>query len=157
MTVLQRLSILISIVVIGLFSVAGVGLYQTSNVFAAANYTNVNVVPSIIGLDKGFSALALLRTQVWQYMALRDKAKMAEWETKMSANLQAIEAALNQYAKEYVSDDKDKALLAADRAALADYEGVRAKVIALTRDGKGAEAQEFLFANRDADQGLGRV
>jgi methyl-accepting chemotaxis protein len=148
MTVIQRLTMLIAIVVLGLFSVAGIGLYQTNNVYTAANYTNVNVVPSLLGLDKGFAALALLRTQVWQYITITDKAKMAEWEAKMSGNLQGVVAALNVYEKEYVSDDKDKALLAADRAALAEYESLRAKVVGLARDGKDKEARDLLLDNQ---------
>jgi len=148
MTVVQRLSMLIGIVILGLFAVAGIGLYQTDNVFKAANYTNVNVVPSILGLDKGFSALALLRTQTWQYIALTDKDKMAEWEAKMNSNLQAIESALNVYEKEYISDDKDKALLASDRSALGEYETLRAKVVGLARDGKHVEARDLLLNNQ---------
>ena len=148
MTVVQRLTMLIAIVVIGLFAVAGVGLYQTENVFKAANYTNVNVVPSLLGLDKGFAALAVLRTQVWQYIALTDKAKQAEWESKMNSNHQAVASALSVYEKEYISDDKDKALLATDRSALDEYEALRAKVIALTRDGKTNDARDLLLANQ---------
>ncbi|MES2257710.1 MAG: methyl-accepting chemotaxis protein [Pseudomonadota bacterium] len=148
MTVVQRLSLLILTVVLGLFSVAGVGLYQTDKVFNATNYTNVNVVPSILDLDKGFSALALLRTQLWQYMAMSDKAKMADWESKMAGNLQAVEAAMVKYDKDDVSDERDRALLVADRAALAEYEAVRARVIALMREGKPDAARELVFISQ---------
>ena len=148
MTVLQRLTMLIAIVVLGLFSVAGVGLYQTENVYKAANFSNVNVVPSLLVLDKSSSALTLLRTQLWQYLTLRDKAKMAEWEGKMTANLQALDSALNQYEKEYAADDKDRALLAADRSSLAEYEALRAKVMGVAREGKAIEAQDFLLGSQ---------
>ena len=148
MTVVQRLSMLIAIVVIGLFGVAGIGLYQTDNVFKTANYTNVNVVPSLLGLDRGFSALAVLRTQLWQYLVLADKSKLAELENKMNSNAQLVMAELKTYEKEYLADDKDKALLAADQSAFADYEGLRGKAMALIRDGKAAEARELMFASQ---------
>jgi len=148
MTVVQRLTMLISIVVVGLFSVAGVGLYQMDNVFKAANFTNVNVVPSILELDKGFSALALLRTQVWQYIAITDKKEMAEWESKMNSNLQVIQSALNTYEKEDIADSKDKELLAADRASLGEYETLRAKVLGLARENKNNEARDLLLGNQ---------
>jgi methyl-accepting chemotaxis protein len=144
MTVVQRLSLLIATVVLGLFAVAGVGLYQMEYVFKATNYTNVNVVPSLLGLDSGYTALTALRLQLLQHLLLSDKAEMAELDVKMTRSAQGVEAALNQYEKDYVSDDRDRALLNADKAAYADYEVLRAKVLALSRENKVEEARGVL-------------
>ncbi|SFV10876.1 methyl-accepting chemotaxis protein [Pseudoduganella namucuonensis] len=148
MTIVQRLSLLIGIVVLGLLSLAGLGLYQTDKVYTVTNYANVNVVPSILRLDKGFASLALLRTQLWQYMALTDKVKAEEWERKMDANAKAVEASLALYEKEFVSDERDRALLAADRGAMAEYEAIRAKAMELTRAGKAEQARDLVLANQ---------
>ncbi len=148
MTVVQRLSILIAAVVLGLCTLAGVGVYQTDKVYNTTNYTNVNVVPSVLLLDKGFSSLALLRTQLWQYITLTDAARMAEWEGKMAANARGVESALAEYERTMVSDDKDKALLQADKSGFVEYEAVRAQAMALARAGKAHEARDLILQNQ---------
>jgi methyl-accepting chemotaxis protein len=144
MTVVQRLSLLIATVVLGLFSVAGIGLYQMERVFEATNYTNVNTIPSLLGLDNAFTALTRLRLQLLQHILLSDKVQMAELEAKMTRSAQGVEAALNQYEKDYISDEKDRALLYADRAAYAEYEALRFKVLALSRESKMDQAHALL-------------
>jgi len=81
MTVVQRLSILIATVVLGLCALAGVGVYQTEKVYTTTNYSNVNVVPSVLKLDQAFQSLAQLCSQLWEYLALTDPARIAEWES----------------------------------------------------------------------------
>ena len=147
MTVAQRLYLLIFSAVVGMASLAGLGIVQMDKVYTAASYANINTVPSLLTLDKAFEPLALVRARVWQHILLSDHAKKAEMAQKINAVHAQTVAALDKYEKEDITDDKDKALLAADRSALDAYDIVRAKVLALSDAGKTEEARDLMLAN----------
>ncbi|MET3131154.1 methyl-accepting chemotaxis protein [Oxalobacteraceae bacterium GrIS 1.11] len=157
MTIAQRLYALIMTVVVGLLSLAGLGMYQIDKVYTGANYANINTVPSLIALDDAFRSTAQMRVQVWQYLALKDPAKRVAMAAAMSgAQAKAIEA-FNKYEKEDLSNGSDKALLDGDRNALADYEVLRAKVMALANEDKGDEARDLLLASQHVSAKVGDV
>ena len=148
MTIAQRLYTLIFSVVVGLTSLAGLGIYQMAKVYAGANYANINTVPSLLSLDEAFRAAAQLRVQVWQYMALKDAAMRSNMLAAMGGAYSKTVDALNKYEKENLSNDSDKALLNADRVALAEYEIVRANVLALANADKADEARDLLLSKQ---------
>lgn len=148
MSIAQRLYALIFSVVVGLASLAGLGIYQMAKVYAGANYANINTVPSLLALDDAFRAAAQLRVQVWQYMALKDAAKRSDMTTAMAGALAKVNEAFDKYEKENLSNDDDKALLAADRNALAEYDALRGKVMTLANDGKLDEARDLLLSKQ---------
>jgi methyl-accepting chemotaxis protein len=147
MTVAQRLYLLIFSAVVGLASLASLGVVQISKVYTAANTGNTDTVPGLLALDAAFEPMALLRARIWQHVASSDHAKKDAVAKKLDeAHAQAV-AALDSYEKEQISDDKDRALLQADRSALAQYDALREKVIALSNADKPDEATDLLLAN----------
>jgi methyl-accepting chemotaxis protein len=154
MTVAQRLYLLIFAAVVGLASLAGLGMVQMSKVYTAASFANTDTVPGLLTLDEAFEPIAQLRVRTWQYLLLSDQAQ----KDKMAQNLNEVHvkiiAALDHYEKEDVSTDKDKALLAADRSALVKYDAVREKVLLLSNADKTDEARALLLANVDVANGI---
>src|SRR5471032_340149 len=148
MTIAQRLYTLIFSVVVGLVSLAGLGIYQMAKVYAGANYANINTVPSLLALDDAFGSVARLRVQIWQYIALKDPGTKAEMETTMSGAHAKIIEAFNKYEKEDLSNDNDKALLTTDRNALAAYDVLLGNVKALAKEDKADEARDLALANK---------
>jgi len=148
MSIAQRLYGLIFTVVLGLVSLAGLSMYQMAQVYAGANYANINTVPSLLALDDAFSSAAQLRVQVWQYLSLRDPALRVEMLKTMGEVHAKILAALDKYEREDLSDDNDKILLSADRTALAEYDLLRDNVIALVNQDKGDEARDLLLSKQ---------
>jgi len=146
MTVKKRLSLLVASALVGLLLLAGVGSYQIMRVFTAANYTNANVVPSLLTLDDAFRAMADMRSQAWMHFLVKDPVKKAEIEKKIEANQEKIAKALGEYEK-VVSDEKDGKLLETDRSSIATYYEFMAKAHALSRIGKEQEAADFYLAN----------
>jgi len=63
------------------------------------------------------------------------------------SRIKVIEA-MNKFEREDISDANDAKLLAADRAAFADYEDVRAKVAALSAGGKIDEAHNLMLSSQ---------
>jgi methyl-accepting chemotaxis protein len=148
MTIERRLYVFIFIAVLGVIALSGLGYSQIARVYERANYGNVNTVPSLLNLADASSAAAQLRTQLWQYMALRDPAKRDTLATAMeTAHGKAVDS-FSRYEKDNLSNDADKVLLEADRAALAAYRVLFGKVKGLTDEGKADEARDVLLANQ---------
>src|SRR5471030_1285337 len=148
MTIAQRLYALIFSVVVGLVSLAGLGIYQMAKVYAGANYANINTVPSLLTLDEAFGSVSRLRVQIWQYIAIKDPTVKAEMDTAMSGAHAKVIEAFNKYEKEDLSNDDDKPLLTADRNALTEYDVLLGKLKALAKDDKSDEARDLALANR---------
>ncbi|MBW3500862.1 methyl-accepting chemotaxis protein [Janthinobacterium sp. NKUCC08_JDC] len=148
MTIAKRLYALILSVVLGLAALAGFGIYQMDRVYTAASYATVNTVPSLLTLNEAFVPFAQMRTAVWQHMASKDATGRAKLEAGIGEARAAVGKALDQYEKEDITDEQDRALLAADRAVLLRYDEVRDKVLALSKAGELDAARDLLVQNQ---------
>ncbi|MCC7642614.1 MULTISPECIES: methyl-accepting chemotaxis protein [unclassified Janthinobacterium] len=148
MTIAKRLYALILSVVLGLAALAGFGIYQMNRVYTAASYATVNTVPSLLTLNQAFVPFAQMRTAVWQHMASKDAAARDQLEAGIREARAAVGQALDKYEKENISDEQDKALLAAERAVLLRYDAVRDKVLALSKADEHDAARDLLMQNQ---------
>src|SRR6185295_18586718 len=103
--------------------------------------------PSLALLAEAFAAVAWNRTLNWQAMAQSDPSKRAAIEAKILENRQVIIDTLKKY-EPLISDEKDRAMLAEDRAALDEFAGLRERSLVLVNQGKAKEAQELVFDNQ---------
>ena len=148
MTIAKRLYALILSVVLGLATLAGFSIYEMDRVYTAASYATLNTVPSLLTLNQAFVPFTQMRTAVWQHMASKDAARRAALEAGIREARAAVGQALDKYEKENLSDEQDKALLATDRAVLLRYDGVRDKVLALSKAGELDAARDLLMQNQ---------
>src|SRR5450830_674134 len=118
MTVAKRMYLLMFVVVVGISSLIGTGLYQINRVYQVANYPNVNSFPSVFLLDKALAQFEELNSLVWQHMTNTDNAKMAEIETKVASTHKALTDSLKEYEDTLITDQRDTELLKKDREAL---------------------------------------
>ncbi len=135
-------------VVLGLAALAGFSIYEMDRVYTAASYATVNTVPSLLTLNHAFVPFTQMRTAVWQHVATKDPAARDKLEAGIKEARAAVGQALDKYEKENLSDEQDKALLAADRAVLERYDGVRDKVLALSKAGELDAARDLLLTNQ---------
>jgi methyl-accepting chemotaxis protein len=145
MTVARKLAILPLVSLVGILILAAMLMHAIGSVYHSANYANENSIPSLLTLDKLNSNFVGMRLNVWQHVATPDAAGMAVAEKQMAGRRQKMEEALKEY-EILVSDAEDKKMLAADQAAIAYYDTVRDKVIALSLAGHKAEAYALLMA-----------
>lgn len=148
MSVFKRLYLLAAVSVLGLIFVAGFGWSQMEKVYQTTNYTNVNIVPSLIDLGDANIAFGLYRVAIWQHMANTDEKTKAELDTRMTALRAKVEEGLKRYEANDISNDKDRELLNKDKAALADYWTLADKILVLSRQNKSTEARDYLYANQ---------
>ncbi len=149
LTVAQKFILLVLSAVIGIAVLAGVARVQMNKVYDGANYANVNVVPSLLLIAEASDAAANIRVRTWRRIADNDPAHNIENDKVVAASLAKVEDTLKKY-EEFINDDKDKSLLAADRAAVADFMTVRTTAVKLDDEGKSAAAVEHLNANQAA-------
>jgi len=147
MTIVKKLYLLIFAVVLGVIALSGLSIHQIEKVNASASYSADKTVPSVVEIDHAADAVCALRVALWTYMSTADPRARVAIEEKMHASYEKINAALNRYEKNDISDATDARLLQADRDALADYEKLRSRIMALVISGNADQARELALAN----------
>lgn len=120
MTVAKKMLLLTMVAVIGLIGLTALNHVQMGHVFNQTNYANVNIVPSMVELDKIRYQFNTLRIRVANHTLLNAADDMAN----VDADIQTLKTELDQLAASYallVADTVEKDLLAADLAGLDAY------------------------------------
>jgi methyl-accepting chemotaxis protein len=149
MTIAQRMYALILSAFVGLAGLALLGALQMQRVFSAADYVSVNVVPSIISLNKVIADFGNVRAATWQLLAVRDPAVRGDLNKARQASYDKAVDEMQRYEKNYVSDAKDLEQLRADRRAVDAYKTLSDRIVALALQGKEEEAASSMLASRD--------
>ncbi|TAK88745.1 MAG: methyl-accepting chemotaxis protein [Aquabacterium sp.] len=156
LTVTQKFALLVMSALIGVAVLAGVASVQMKKVYEAANFSYVNVMPSVLTLDEAASSIATMRARAWQQVADHDKERIHELDQTIAELARKAEDSFKKY-EPLIADDKDKALLAADRAAMVDALAVFRASSDFAHAGKQEEAAEWQIKNRPLVAKLGVV
>jgi methyl-accepting chemotaxis protein len=140
------MSLLVMSAVLGIIVLAGFAQRNINAVYEATNYSTVNTVPSIIELDNAARAYGRMQELVYQHVINTDDTTMARLDQAILDERAKLLAALKKYEAENITDDKDREMLAADRAGLAAYDVVREKLLVLSRANRIDEARALTFA-----------
>ncbi|WP_295464472.1 methyl-accepting chemotaxis protein [uncultured Pseudomonas sp.] len=143
MTVIKKMLLLVLFALMGILLLAGVGQYQIEKVFDAANYGNDNTVPSLRALGDVNDSRSDYVASIYRHVLSSDEQSMTAVEQDIAAAKQRLEQSLSKY-EGLLSDDRDRALLAADRTAVAGLFALGDKVIALSRQNRNDEAQALM-------------
>ena len=147
MTIAKKLTFMVLTGLLGIAMMTALSLFQMRHIYDAGTYLQVNTVPSVLTLSEATRPLVTERVLLWQYAAA-DAAQRAEIDARLAQSRQQFDEKLRFYETNLISDDKDRGLVNAVRRAHADVEAVYERVIALSRQGKAAEAHAQLFANQ---------
>ncbi|MEN3112272.1 methyl-accepting chemotaxis protein [Uliginosibacterium paludis] len=148
MSVFKRLYLLVAISAACLILSAALGWWQMGRVFEAANYSNVNTVPSLIDLNVATSNFLRVRAALWQMFSVKDEKARAGLISQIASLRAATDAAVKKYEETDISNDEDRALLQADKAGLSEYWALLDRALQLAEQGKTSEAIEYIFANQ---------
>ena len=147
MTVARKLAILPLVSLVGILLISVVLMSDIRSVYHSASYGNDFAVPNLLTLEQMDSNFVGVRLNVWQHVATPDAAGMATAEKQMAARHQKVNEAIKHY-EALVSDATDKEMFEADRAAIADYDVIKDKVVALSLAGRKTEALAELMATK---------
>ncbi|HEX5392205.1 MAG TPA: methyl-accepting chemotaxis protein [Rhodocyclaceae bacterium] len=144
MTIYQRLMLLVGSAIAGMLFLAGVGFYQMGRVYEAANFGNVNVVPSLEVLNKAMLEFGHIRVRIYRHVLNSEQSVMKELDEKIKESRAGVEKAFKDYDPALIADAKDKAGLEADKAAYAEYIKGVDHILELSRAERKDEARDLL-------------
>jgi methyl-accepting chemotaxis protein len=156
LTVAQKMSLLAATALLAIGAVAGLGLHQIASVFEAANFSTVNIVPSMVVLDELRGASLETRINVNRHIMNTDETVMTEIDREISDTRKRAQAALKKY-ESLIADDKDKALLQAEQALLEKTGPMLDEILVQSRANKNDKARELLGKARVDLNGLGKA
>ncbi|MBH3328063.1 MCP four helix bundle domain-containing protein [Pseudomonas oryzihabitans] len=148
MTVIKKMLLLVLSALLGILVLAGTGQYEIDKVFQAANYGNDNTVPSLKALGDVNDSRSDYVVGIYRHVLSTSSEAMTAAEQDLAAAKERIGQSLAKY-ETLVSDDRDRGLLAADRAAFTALFNLGDQVIALSRQNRNDDAQALMRSRTD--------
>lgn len=139
MTISKRLLILLATSIISLILISGVGLFQMNRVYTATNFSNENVVPSILVLETAQKEFMTLRIRVYRHILNNDPKALADIDASIEDAKKNIDSKLKSYEK-LISDAEDQRLLDNEKKSLSTYLQMLEPILVLSRQNKNEEA-----------------
>ncbi|WNV03765.1 MCP four helix bundle domain-containing protein [Candidatus Methylospira mobilis] len=125
----------------------GFNQYQTSRVYKEANYALSNSLPSVVVLDAALLEITKLQLIVCQRVAQSGSGGMSVVMSMITESRTKIDGYLNDY-EPLVFNEEDRRLLQEDYQALAEYDDMSGKVLALSNENKSDQAYKLLMSNQ---------
>ncbi len=144
MKLTHKMLLVLSLPLLALIATALLGLYQLGEANQRFDEVMLNVFPSVQTLDKAKGGLTDTRLASYRHSILTTAEEKAAQDKVISDNDAKVDEAIAHYADRLVSNDEDKRLLSDDQQALARYRSLREPFLAMSRQGKTAEAQAYL-------------
>ncbi|APQ14324.1 methyl-accepting chemotaxis protein [Pseudomonas oryzihabitans] len=148
MTVVKKMLLLVLSALLGILLLAGVGQYEIDQVFEAANYGNDNTVPSLKALGEINDSRSDYVASLYRHVLSTDAQGMTAVEQDLAAAKQRADQSLSKY-EGLLSDNRDRELLAADRAGISALFALGDQVVSLSRQNRNEEAQALLRNKAD--------
>ncbi len=148
-SIAKKMALLSIIVALGFVGLTYVSSRQSTKIFDAANYGNVNSVPSILVLAEAIEFVQLYRVNVRNHILNTDDAAMAKIDKEIEEDAHEFTKSLASYDKggcggTCISDEEDKAFITAEEALAKEFIVANEEVLVLSRANKNKEALEML-------------
>ncbi|HMY50662.1 MAG TPA: methyl-accepting chemotaxis protein [Rhodocyclaceae bacterium] len=143
MTIVKRLLLLVGAALISLLAMTAVNYVQMNRVYDAANFGNINVVPSIEVLNKVAVEFGRLRVRVYRHVMNTDEKAMQEVEATIMAGREHVRKFFKDY-EPLIADDEDRRLLEAERASFDRYNKNIDEVLVASRANRNDEARALM-------------
>jgi methyl-accepting chemotaxis protein len=152
MTLSRRLLLTLSVALLALFFVGGIGLWRLNQAQQRFEYVQANILPSIKELnDIKYDIVSLVRDN-YRYLLSTDDASKATAEQAIDTVEKSIDQHIATYQRDDVSDDTERQMLETDKANLAAFRAAvqSFEVKARAGDLDGAKALLIDGAAKDA-------
>src|SRR5438876_6718148 len=121
MTIRARISLLLSIALLALSVVSGVGLWGMGAAQGRFERLQDHTFPSLKALANVERAVLNISMRLHKHVLHPFLSQKAEDEQEINASLQEFDQAMAAYEKGLVSDATDRKMLATDKADMAEY------------------------------------
>ena len=143
MTIVQRLLLLVGASLVSLLVLTGINYQQMNRVYEAANYSNVNIVPSMEILNNIAVDFGRERVRVYRHVLATDPAEKASVEKTIEESRARVLKSFKDY-DNYISDPEDKRLADLELSHLVDYNKAVDKLLELSRANRSEEVHAAL-------------
>jgi len=143
MSIAKKISSLVLLALIGIFTLSMLAQSQINRVYDSANFANTNSVPSILFLNNTMEEFSRLRIRAYRHLLNNDAEKQIEIESKITQAKVGVENAFREYERLLYSE-QDKKMLNANRTAYLEYLNELEPVLALSRAKKEDQARDSL-------------
>ncbi|MDN0083889.1 methyl-accepting chemotaxis protein [Crenobacter sp. SG2305] len=142
MNITKRLLLTLAIALLAMVMISSVGLQYLAQSQTRFDQVETNILPSIRSLNQAKQLFWLMRTSVYQHMLAADPAKKAEIERVIASEDAELRNTLDQYRQAFAINATDRVMLEADKAAVADYQEARTRLLDRSRanDSDGVRA-----------------
>ncbi|CAN1526374.1 Signal transduction response regulator, receiver domain [Methylophilaceae bacterium] len=120
MSIKQRLNLLIVLLALGLASLIGFYTNEMEEVYTSANYSNVNIVPSMLLIDDAVANFGRLRVRIYRLALNEDEALDDGYRQAILESSNKLKKALHDYEK-LIATEEDRFLLVNDEVLMNEY------------------------------------
>ncbi|MGI4860915.1 MAG: methyl-accepting chemotaxis protein [Janthinobacterium lividum] len=117
MNITQRISAAMLIFAAALIAVGGYGLRSLGQSSDRFDYLKANTLASVSDLDKVIATTGIIRVRVLQSLLTQDAATRDSATAEVKHGLDGLDATLQNYAKNDISDEKDRQMTVANQHA----------------------------------------
>ncbi|WP_263833184.1 methyl-accepting chemotaxis protein [Sulfurospirillum oryzae] len=148
MSISKQLIVMLSIAIIGIFTVFGISYSNMEKVYTQTNYGNINSIPSVVLLNSTLNHAFRLRIYLWQHLASTNNSDLKKTLEKAITDTRV--ELLNDFKKyePMISDDKDKEFLNKDRELAEQYFHLADQAIKFSQSSKENEAHDFVMSRQ---------
>jgi methyl-accepting chemotaxis protein len=143
----KKMVLLVASALLGILLLAGAAQYQISRVFEAANFGNVNAVPSLIAIAAINDPTNKSVRATFLYLQSNDASEKVQLAQEVTELQSKIDDGLKKY-ELLLANDEDRRFLEEDREQLHVLTALQNKLILLSQQNRLDEAKEILMANR---------
>ena len=144
MNISKRLLLTLSLALIALLFVGLGGIWQLSKAEDRFEYFNDNTLASVRDLNTASNAFAMTRVALYRHALAEDKAAQADADAALEKSIKRFDDLMAKYEREDISDDTDRKLLEADRAAAQRFRELIPAFLERSRADDRAATQQML-------------
>lgn len=120
MSIKQRFNLMIFILALGLASLIGFYTYEMEKVYTSANYSNANIVPSMLLIDDAVANFGRMRVDVYKLALNEDDSIDDVLRQSIINSKNALQKSLGGYEK-LIATEQDRFMLINNQVAMNEY------------------------------------
>jgi len=145
MSIKQRFNLLVIILALGLAILIGVYTQSMEKVYTSANYSNANIVPSMLLIDDAVANFGRMRVRVYELALNQDDSVDDVIRQSIVKSKNALQKPLEDY-KKLIANEKDRFFLINDQVAMNEYLHKIEEMLVVSRDTNHDEKIQALIS-----------
>jgi len=147
MRITRRIILTLTCALTALILVGGYGVWQLSQAQQRFNYVSVNTFPSLKDMALAQHALTEMRVATLKLLVARNPQELSLAQDSIDAADKKFDDTMADYLANDISNDTDKQMLDADKAAMSDYRAIRDQARTVAKNGNKDQAVQLLMVN----------